>query len=497
MSNSPGIASDQRSGGVVLFTLRDLTAILFRFRDRALMALGLCLAAAVLASLLLPTIYESDATLLVNKYGRGFFYRPAADPAARPIPIASDPEEILNTQVQLLLSRDVILQTIDQVGLKDLFPDLARSSPPNLSLAVDRFTSALSIVPQRTSNILHVSFRNHNGETAHRTLETLIRIFQEKSLNTYLNSQTRFFETEVDRQRGVYEAAAVRLNAFRHRLGAEAFDRERALLLQQRSDLDSTAHRVAADLAGAQGRAIDLRRQIATTEPDVVAFTDTSPNRVVEEAQLKLLNLRLRAQELRSDFTDSSREMAQIGSEIAIARSFLTQQATQSSTVRRARSDALNLANQDLGRTEAESAALVASQDALRKSIADLDARLATMGDTEAERWMLERNAATAQDTLKTMMSRLAEARTSDAMNREGIGDIALVQAPSLPDPREPVRPRWGVNLALGLLIGLFAALLAALLSDLFSDTVYDTARAEHVLEIPALAVFDLAPVQA
>ncbi len=497
MSNSLGIASDPQNGGRFSFTLRDLAVILFRFRDRALMALGLCLAAAVLASLLLPTIYESDATLLVNKYGRGFFYRPAADPAARPIPVASDPEEILNTQVQLLLSRDVILQTINRVGLKDIFPDLARSGSPNLSRAVERFTDALTIVPQRTSNILHVSFRNRSGEVARRTLATLIQIFQEKSLNTYLNSQTRFFETEVARQRDIYEAAAAQLNAFRHRLGAEAFDHERTLLLQQRSELDAASHRVAADLAGAQGRATDLKRQIATTEPDVVAFTDTSPNRVAEEAQLKLLNLRLRAQELRSDFTDASREMTQIGSEIGITRSFLAQQAGQSSTVRRARSDALNLADQDLGRAEAESAALVASQEALRKSIATLDARLVTMGDTEPERWMLERNVTTAQDTLKTMMSRLAEARTSDAMNSEGIGDIALVQSPSLPDPREPTRPRWDVNLALGLLVGLFVALLSALLSDLLSDTVYDTARAENVLEIPALAVFDLAPARA
>ncbi|WP_044560734.1 GumC family protein [Azospirillum sp. B4] len=479
----------------IAFTVRDLVLILFRYRQRALAAFGFCLGAAILVSVLMRPVHESDASVLINKFSREFTYRADAGAAAAAalVPMTNDPEELLNTQVQLIRSRDVIIATVKKVGLDRLYPALAKSDPDkvNWDKVVDRFSDALGTVPQRTSNILHLSFRHREATVAAATLDTLIQVFRDKSITVYLNSQTQFYETQVAEGHTRVDAAYKKLADFRRAHGVQAFDGQMALLLQQRLDLDSEAKRVDADLAGARQRAVELKRQIKETPPDVTAYTDREQSRVVDEARTKLLNLHLREKELSAQFTDESRQMQQLRQEIAVAEQFLkTEEGKFAGTVRRARNDVLTGAEQDLNRTLADTATLEGRKRDIETQIAGVDGRINTMTGSEAQRWTLERDLATAQESLKALMSRLEEARASDSLNRGRVGNIAIVQAPSM--SREPVQPKPLLNLALGILAGLFLAVVAALLSEFASDTIYDPARAERLLGVPALAVFNL-----
>ncbi|MBB6253665.1 GumC family protein [Nitrospirillum iridis] len=478
----------------IAFTVRDLVLILFRYRQRALAAFGLCLGAAILASVFMPAVHESDASVLINKFSREFTYRPDAGGAAAALmPMTSDPEELLNTQVQLIRSRDVIITTIKKVGLERLYPTLANKDPDkvNWDKVVERFSDALSTVPQRTSNILHLSFHHHQATTATATLDTLIQVFRDKSINVYLNSQTQFYETQVADGHARVDAAYKKLADFRRAHGVQAYDGQMALLLQQRLNLDSEAKRVDADLAGTRQRVTELKRQIKATPPDVTAYTDKEQSRVVDEARTKLLNLHLREKELSAQFTDESRQMQQVRQEIAVAEQFLAQEEGKfAGTVRRARNDVLTGAEQDLNRTLADAATLEGRQRDIGTQIASVDAKINGMTGSEAQRWTLERDLTAAQESLKAQMARLEEARESDNLNRGRVGNIAIVQAPSM--SREPVQPKPLLNLALGILAGLFLAVVAALLSEFASDTIYDPARAERLLGVPALAVFNL-----
>ncbi|MDE1149997.1 MAG: GNVR domain-containing protein [Azospirillaceae bacterium] len=483
----------------IAFTVRDLVLILFRYRQRALAAFAFCLMLAVLLSVFMRPVHQSDASVLINKFSREFTYRPESGAAAALMPMTSDPEELLNTQVQLIRSRDVIITTIQKVGLDKLYPNLAESDPDkiNWDKAVERFTDALGTVPQRTSNILHLSFRHRDAGVAKQTLDTLIQVFREKSINVYLNSQTQFFETQVADGKKRVDEVYKKLADFRRVHGVQAYEGQMALLLQQRLNLDSTAKQVDADLAGAHQRVTELKRQIKETPPDVTAYTDKEQSRVVEEARTKLLNLRLREQELHAQFTDESRQMQQLHQEITVAEQFLkTEEGRFAGTVRKARNDVLTSAEQDLNRTMADAAALEGRKKDIAAQIASVDGKINGMSGSEAQRWTLERDFTAAQESLKGQMARLEEARASDNMNRGQVGNIAIVQEPSL--SREPVQPKPILNLTLGILAGLFTAIVAALLSEFASDTIYDPTRAERLLGIPALAVFNVheKPVQ-
>jgi uncharacterized protein involved in exopolysaccharide biosynthesis len=480
----------------ISFTTRDLVLIMFRHRWRMILMFVACIVASGLLSVLLPPVYQSEATVLINKFGREFTFRPGLGAGASPlVPMTSDPEEILNTQVQLLRSRDVVLAVVGQIGLERLYPELVKpGEAPDLDRVVEKFGDAFQAIPQRTSNILRLAFSHRDRELAAATLAAVIETFREKSISVYINTQTQFYQDQVEQARRRFADTDARLTAFRDRHGVLAFEQQKALLLQQRLDFDTEFKRLDAEYAGIAERVTALRGQMDDAPADITAFTDTQPSRVVEDARTKLLNLKLRQQEILTTFAPASRQAQQAAQEIAIAEQFLAQQASRfSGTVRKARNEVLTALEQDLNRALADRASLDGRRREIAARVAEADSQIKAMTAADTERWTLERDVATAQENLKVFTAKLEEARAADALNRSRVDTIAVVQAPSLPDARQPIQPRPLRYVLLGLLAGLFAAVVAAFLSELASDTIYDPVRAERMLFLPTLAVFDLA----
>ena len=474
-------------------SFRDLVLIFFKFRVRILAFFGFCIAVSILLSLITPSLFQSDASILI-KFGREFTYSPEIGSNTNQIiPNPSDAEEILNTEVQLLLSRDVIVAAIATVGLEHIYPSLAPpGEEPDLEQAVDRFTSSYSATPLRTSNVVQLSFRHHDPLVAQTVLAAVIQVFRDKSLNVYAGSQTTFFLEQKTAALKRYDEASVRLRDFRSRYGAIAYGGEAPLLLQQRADLESLAIRSDIDLGAARERTANLEHQADTTPEEVIAYTDKEQSRVIDDAKTKLLNLRLRERELTSQFSDNSRPLEQVRSEIAIAERFLAQQSAQfTGTVRQSRNENLVNVQQSLQKSSADLAALTEQSRIFQSKLKDVDDRIAAIAEHEPERWSLEQEVAAAEDDVKQFSAKLDQARAADSLNEDRIGNVAVVQFPSLANPRHPIRPKPGINLLVGLLAGIMGGVVVALLSELTADTFYDPSRAERQLELPILAVFN------
>ncbi|MEJ0069783.1 MAG: hypothetical protein WDO24_14805 [Pseudomonadota bacterium] len=91
------------------------------------------------------------------------------------------------------------------------------------------------------------------------------------------------------------------------------------------------------------------------------------------------------------------------------------------------------------------------------------------------------------------LTAKLDEARISDELNREKVGSVSIIQAASVADPREPVRPLVLLYLVIGALAGLVGAVVMAFLSELLSDNISDPTRVEQLFGVPILAVFNRA----
>src|SRR6185312_3726411 len=101
-------------------TTREVLSILFKER-RKLLGAFLGLAVGVIAySYLLTPYYDATGRLLV-KTGREFQVR--SDPTQ---PVASVPsttkQEIVNSEIQILTSRDLVLAVVNRIGAAKLYP---------------------------------------------------------------------------------------------------------------------------------------------------------------------------------------------------------------------------------------------------------------------------------------------------------------------------------------------------------------------------------------
>lgn len=450
-------------------TFRDILRIIRRHRRMMLVTVAACVLLAVAVTLVMKPVYQSDSVIVV-KFGREFIYRSEVGEAAnQPIPTSASTEELLNTLVQLLQSRDIARATLTAVGVERLYPDLLLpNGQPDMTKALERFGRAFSARPLRSSNVVQLSFQNPDPALAESTLSTLIQIFRDRSLSIYANSQTEFFRQQNEQAQSRMVAAADKLADFRARYGALAYENGLPLLLQQWADFSALVARTDADLAAVTDRVTNLRKQAAATPAEVTAHVDKEPSRVVDDARTKLLNLRLREQELLIQFADDSPPLRQVRAEIRLADQFLRQLSTEfSGTVRQARNTALMAIEQELVRTDADRASLAARAASLRGELAKLDGQIAAVSKQDPERWSLERAVDNARAEVKQITARLEQARLSDALNENRIGNISIIQAPSMPDVREPTRPRWSVNLGIGLALGLVLSVLLAVMLEL------------------------------
>lgn len=468
-TGNSAVGAIQRRSGITYnaLSVRDILQFVQRRHRLILVCVAICLVIAAAATLVMRPVYQSDAVVVV-KFGREFVSRDVGSDGGSVVPTSASTEELLNTLVQLLQSRDIAIATLTEVGIERLYPDLRLPNGQlDVNKAIDRFIRSVSARPLRSSNVVVLSFQNPDPALAQTTLTAMIQVFRDRSLAIYANSQTQFFKQQEDLAQARLTQAADRLAAFRTQYGALAYESGLPLLLQQRGDLAALVVRSDADLAAATDRVNNLRTQAKDTPEEMVAHVDREQNRVLDDARTKLLNLRLREQELVTQFADDTPPLRQVRAEIRLAEQFVRQTTAEfSGTVRRSRNQTLIVIEQELSRAESEQAGYGARAASLRDALTKLDAQINTISKHDPERWTLERAVDTARTEIKQIALRVEQSRLQDALNENRIGNIAIIQTPSLPDSRDPVRPRWIVNLGLGAVLGLLLGLSLAVLTE-------------------------------
>src|ERR1700691_3466852 len=154
-------------------TTREVLSILFKER-RKLIGTFLGLTVLVIGySYLLTPYYEATASLLV-KTGREFQVR--SDPNA---PIASVPsttkQEIVNSEIQILTSRDLVEAVVEKIGAAKLYPGAGTSDA-----AVRDFQSDLRVSRVELADVIDITYRTRAHDVAVAALGALVDLYQQK-----------------------------------------------------------------------------------------------------------------------------------------------------------------------------------------------------------------------------------------------------------------------------------------------------------------------------
>jgi uncharacterized protein involved in exopolysaccharide biosynthesis len=285
-------------------SLRDLLTLLFKHKKKILIIFFAIVAAVTIGSLLLPPTYEAKSSLMV-KFGREYIYHPEVDKKfldTGPLLLLHQ-EEIINSEIQILTSRDLSEKVVTTLKVENIYPNLAKNSPKMITPleAAKQFEQDLSVEGIKKSNVIQITFRHKNPHIAAKAVNLLVDFFKEKHIQVYSDSKYSFFEQQLSSYEKKLKESQDNLEAFKQKYHVFSLEEQRTLLLKQRMDLDTA-------LKISQNQVKELQKKILFLKSQMETVSENMEREVIN-AQAELSSQGVKSAGLRGQIAQLDKEI--------------------------------------------------------------------------------------------------------------------------------------------------------------------------------------------
>lgn len=472
-------------------SLRGLLHVLFKHWTKILIIFLVTVVTITVASFLATPIYEATASLLV-KIGREYMNKPEVGDT-RNVMVVNE-EEIINSEIEILNNRDLIKKVIVSMGVGKIYPELASAPSPrasSLETAVLRFSQGLKVDGIKKSNVITLSFQHQDPVIAAQALALLIEFFNEKHLEIFSNPHSSFLEKQLaDYQRRLKESESV-LESFKQQNQVYAVEEQRSLLLRQQIELDTALKNTKNRIEELQKKLASYRAQLRDIAQNATRYTQTDRDRIVVDAQTRLLSLQLQEQEaLGKDYREDSRLVGNVRQQIQLVKSFLKTQEEDIGRKVRTGNPVYQEVEKEMLKAEAELASQQAGAVTLAQQLDQLDDTIRALDQKQNELRNLQRDFSINEKNYLIYVEKNEEARIADYLNQQKIANISVIKTPAT--SQKPVRPKRLFNIILGALLGAVSGLGYAFFVEFTSQSFSTPEQAERRLRLPVLASITL-----
>jgi uncharacterized protein involved in exopolysaccharide biosynthesis len=465
-------------------SLRTFVEACFRHRLLLACAAGLPMVFTLLIVLFLPKRYMATMQLAVLNTRQ---YSVISSDSDQPTKMVGDiTDSDVNSQAQLLRSRDVLNQTLDQLG-NPASPALARDK------AIDTLDTKLTVEPVRESNILNVSYVDSSPAKATETLQALASSFVGKELSVLrpMHGQKLFVGLVEDRQRDL-TSAQNDFAKFKVETGIASLKDDEATLLRQIEGLSSQSASLAADFALERRRAEKTDDELVRHPERITTQNRSTPNQAAIESLTSLLvQLQNKRTTLLTGYEPTERIVQDIDEQINNVQKQLSQLRAANAVETTTDVNPLNLElKSQLARSQISGTAIAAQRRAVDgQKQADL-AQLNQLEERTADFDSLQKRVMEAQRNLDLALQKRDQAAVDDALDRDRILNIAFAAKPSASSV--PVQPRPALYLALGLFVAAFLGIGACVVTELGRNTIHSPAELDAITGLTTLVAVPL-----
>jgi len=464
-------------------TSRELLSILFKEKLK-LIIVFVCLCVAVIGySYLLAPYYEATTRLLV-KTGPEFQTR--SDPNQ---PVASVPSttklEIVNSEIQILTSRDLVEAAVNKIGAQKLYPGSA-----NTEAAIRSFQSDFRAAPVEQADVIDASYRNANRDVAVEALNEIVDLYQQKHAEMFADPRYKFIEQQTQQYQDQLDAVVKKEADIRGEKSLFDVDAQRAKLLDDRASTKSIIDQLRSQSIDAHQRIDFLTNRLKVTP--VLIPAGEAPADAVEQAKARLLDLQIKQLQLKERYVGDVKPLQDAAAEMAKLRDFVSRndpinrkEWSQRNTAYDDMVVALNRALADAAPLDAQIAQRQKEEQSIETRLRDLEEGATEIGDLERERRVLE-------ELVHTYRTRYEDARMNENLDRERVVSVSIVQRPDA--PARPAGPRHLPFALAGILIGLIGASGVLLYRLVFRETLITVESVERIIGLPVVASVGLRP---
>ena len=484
-------------------TLRDLLAVVFRHRRLAVNSFLGILLGTLLSLWILPKQYEAQMKILVKRERTD----PVITSEANAFPQFSTnvTEEDLNSEVELLKSRDLLEKVVVACGLQhsrtnSLWASLsgaaeARDTSPSAGIdesipkAVRVLEKRLQVEPLKKTNLIAVTYKSTDPQLAAQVLATLANLYLEKHVAVHRPPGAfDFFKQETEQYRSGLASAEARLAAFGRNNGVVSAQLEKDLTVRKLTEFQSALEETQAAIAETKQRIGALEKQAESTPSRLTTQIRKSDNpQLLQQLHSTLLTLELKRTELLSKFAPSYRPVQEVEAEIVQTRSAIA--AAENQPLRDETTDrdqTFEWLKGELAKARTELAALEARAAATQRIVRAYRDNASQLDGEEMVQQDLIRDAKAAEENYLLYLRKREESRISDALDQKRIVNVAIAEAATV--PALPSSPSWLLTLLVGSLLATLVGLGAAFATDYLDPTIRTPDELEQVLNVPVLS---------
>ena len=507
---------DDRENRPSGFSKRDLAYLLYKRKGQIM--------AVLLASLLLTTAsvyiksrsYEAFASIYVERGA------PAVAAGALTQPrVVLDRKEVLNSEIDFMLSRAVLGKVADELLAPD--PHAAakpKRQPPLLMRAlkvavttlrssligiglidkvgsreglIDALASNVEVKPAILSNIITVSFDDDSARNAMRVVNTLTRIYLQERLNLVKRPGLYgFYQEQIDISGKQLDKLGEQERAIKINGDLVSGDEEIRLRLEQLRDIDSDLKHAQTSREELEHKIDTIRTQLEGMPEKITSMTTLGPNPQLIDLTTKLSSLREERTRAAQVYLPNSQKIVNLDNAIGtLEQQFakLNPIATIAETVvdndtRRALEAVLRQSEVDYRTVAAREETLTEQIKATRDDVQRIDQRTTELNTLAAERQAAEKSH-------QRYVELQEDARLSDA-TEVNMTNVDVIHYASLPE--SPKRPRI-VDILIGATLGLLVGIALAFAAEFFDHSLENKEDVESALGLPLLASLpELAP---
>jgi uncharacterized protein involved in exopolysaccharide biosynthesis len=475
-------------------TRRDLVRPLFLYYRAASMTFVLVLVLTVTAVALQPRMYTAEMKILVR--------RERVDPimTSDPRVLSLAPGEVseaeLYSEVELLQSRDLLERVVLDTGLhrKGGSPGQAAGIAANpssraVARAIGALRAHLHVQPLRKTRLISVTYRAAEAQLAARVLDRLASLYLEKHLEVHRpEGAHRFFTQQAEWLQQELRSAGGRLHAFTEREQVISAAAEKDSTLQRLSEFEAGLEQTQAAIADASRRLGSIQAEAASTpNRQVTAIRNAANVERVRELKSEILQREITRNDMLQKFTPQYPPVMRLEEELSQLRAALT--SAEHAPLRDETTDQ-NPTHQwlrnEAARVRTEHDALLARASATRHTIADYRERARRLEALDIEQQELLRAVKTAEENYSLYRRKQEEARISDALDRRRIANVAVAEAPAV--PQAPGASRRGMFLLGGGVMALVLSVGITYLLHAFNPRFRTPDEVIQVLDVPVLA---------
>lgn len=462
--------------------LGTVAVIAFRHRRLVLTSfLGVLLGAVVLF-VFKPSEYRAETKLLLRNNRVEPTLGTGAD---SPQPLAPVTPEEVNSEVELLKSSDVLRFVVTSTGLarSSLFHP-GESEAQRDERAIRELDKKILAEAAKHANVITLSMSSTDPALAANVLNTLTTAYlDQRSKVRNASGQYKFFDDQVERYRN--QVAAIQKQS--QQLSDVLPHVTRDTTLSRLAELKTNLAQTGVAINETEQRLRTLEKQESSIPARLV-----TQNRRTENAQLlqqlkgNLSAMELKRDELLAKYQPDYRPVQDLGQQIADLRATIEKEEDTPLRDETTDENPTHISiRSELEKTRTDLAGLKARATALTTTIADVNQTAQNLEQQSVVEADLQRDEKAAEDAYLLYLRKREDARIADALDRNGMLSVEVVQAARV--PALPENSKLNILLG-GLALALFVSMATVFGAEMLNSSYRTPQEVVSYLNLPVLA---------